>query len=335
MTDERSENGETLQSDSAVVENYGAPELYTALMDDGTHWRAEHGATVERIESSLERAPRNRGRSLVPAWALKAAAAAALIGVVALATLAIVQPWRVLQPRIVTYPPPTIFSLSDQARYAKTVQESFNEGFTLTPCTRDPGATNLRGAPPQSEDVSWLFTSDNYGMLRLHWTCKSQRNHETTYALVLARDSVNGPWFIRQGAYMEPAIKGAGELAPAPSWLTLAPDNYQTLDFFKHSQNDTPAVSAELWYSPIKTLTRTYVLGHSNDAVTRPTGATSVQIQGYMGWTTASDGYVIVTVPQPDGTVAFFSGDGAVASVESLAASAIAHMNSELLPLGS
>jgi len=192
----------------------------------------------------------------------------------------------------------------------------------------------MHGAHPHTASVVWLFTSQEYGIVRIYVTCARQPRPYSVFLLEFEKEG--GYWIITRSDIVDnldtassPTASAPSSTSSIPAWLDLPPDTYSEVNFRGSFRDPLPRTRVIAWYSS----SRTYALGHVANQVTRPADATTVRVNGDMGWATQANGYVTITIPLTDGTTVFFSGDGLLEQVEPLAASALAHIDTELQPL--
>ncbi|HEX9037798.1 MAG TPA: hypothetical protein VF808_12505 [Ktedonobacterales bacterium] len=228
-------------------------------------------------------------------------------------------------------PPPQYIIWQPGAADSVSPQQYFDTGARLTPCMHDPGATAHRGAPPKATAVTWLFSRPNYGIVNIQVTCSRQARPIWLWLQAFGSDAA-GRWQEQGGRIYPNQNPFHSEADAVPAWLPLpsgAYDREEALAPYVATPGEPPTASLVVWLSQ----TRTYFLGHVSAGEQRPDGATTVLVNGRLGWAVQENGIVTVTTLLDDGTTLFFSGTGTPAEIEALAPIGFAHMSEALQPL--
>lgn len=294
------------------------------------------GQALEVQDAPIKR-PKSSSRRPLRFLALTGVAAAAVLIIAVLGTMTLLN--QTPSPQGV--PLPRLYIWSHHAAYdSRTPQEAFAANVQLTPCIYTTSSGMGRSAPPETATVTWLDAGRDYGLAFINITCPPhQPRPYAIWLFSLGRDS-EGQWDPQAGYFGGSLGPGSGESSPTtssstsvsdvpvPAWLRLPSDNYVGIRV-PGPMGLHPPASVAAWCSS----SRTFVFGHVADPATRPAAATSVQVNGQVGWMTEEHGIVIVTLPLADGSTAFFAGTGTAQQVEDLAATAFTHMDEVLPPL--
>lgn len=318
------------------------PAEVAALRESGARWRATHAPAAERAERrahdslhawlaatpEIESSPREaRRRERRARWrpfrlAISLVALAAVVTLAAYGVTRLVQPTHwVSSPAV---PPPQMFVWNTSATLgSQTPQQAYAAAMTLTPCVGGPGSTFGHGGPPRSATVTWLAAGPNYGLVRIQPVCGPSARPIHLWLFTIVR--YDDRWIMQQGEIEGNWSAKDQRITPPPAWLPLPADTYAE-ERVAGPQGVVPPDSVVAWDAQA----RLFVFGHVADSAIRPSGATSVVVDGHRGWVTTENDMTTVTVTLDDGSTLFFSGTTSPAQTQTLAADAFPHMNEVL-----